>query len=268
MRKLHAAAILFASALSAAVALPAAALPSRDVSKTLPLAAGETVRVDTYKGTVKVTTWDRAEVAVEAKVEADDSCGDAKDLAKWVDQTRVVIEKREGGVSIKSDYDALEEGQRWFGSCTARPFVRYAIRMPKSAALSIKDYKSDLYVKGLAADLAIDTYKGTVDIGGLAGALSVDTYKGEVNAEIVRLAGEVHGETYKGSIVLRLPAAAAFELAAESSRGNLSVEFPAPLTDASSRYRRHGLMARGSVNGGGPRVSLKTEKGSLALRKG
>jgi hypothetical protein len=265
MRKLHAAAL----ALSAAVAFPsAAALPSRDVSKTLPLAAGETVRVDTYKGTVKVTTWDKAEVAVEARVEADDSCGDAKDLAKWVEQTKVVIEKRGGGVSITSDYDALEEARHWFGWCTARPFVRYTIRMPKGAALSIKDYKSDLYVKGLEADLSIDTYKGSVDVGGFAGTLRIDTYKGEVNAEIVRLTGDVHGETYKGSIVLRLPAAAAFELAAESNRGSLNVEFPAPLTDASARSRRHGLVARGAVNGGGPRVSLKTEKGSLAVRKG
>jgi hypothetical protein len=264
MRKLHAAAL----ALSAAVALPSAALPSRDVSKTLPLAAGETVRVETYKGSVKVTTWDKAEVAVEARIEADDSCGSAERQAKWVEKTQVVIEKETGGVSIKSDYDALEEASSWFGNCTARPFVRYTIRMPRSAALKIKDYKSDLFVQGLAADLAIDTYKGNVDIGGLAGALRIDTYKGEVNAEIVRLSGEVHGETYKGSIVLRLPAAAAFELAAESNRGSLNVEFPAPVTDASARSRRHGLVARGAVNGGGPRVSLKTEKGSLALRKG
>ena len=179
MRKLHAAAL----ALSAAIAFPAAAaLPSREVSKTLPLAAGETVRVDTYKGTVKVTTWDKAEVAVEARIEADDSCGSAERQAKWVEKTQVVIEKSRGGVSITSDYDALEESSSWFGTCTARPFVHYRIRLPKSAALRIKDYKSDVVVKGLAADLSIDTYKGTVEVVGLAGALSIDTYKGEVNA--------------------------------------------------------------------------------------
>ena len=96
--------------------------------------------MDTYKGNVKVTTWDKAEVAVEARIEADDSCGSPKDMARWVDQTRVVIEKRHGGVSITSDYDALEEATSWFGRCTARPFVRYTIHMPKSAPLRIKDY--------------------------------------------------------------------------------------------------------------------------------
>jgi hypothetical protein len=265
MRKLHAAAVV-AYALSATIAFPAAAaLPSRDVSKTLPLAAGESVRVDTYKGSVKVAVWDRGEVAVEARIEADESCGSAERQAKWVEKTQVVIEKSHGGVSVTSDYDALEEASSWFGNCTARPFVHYWIRMPKNAALKIKDYKSDLIVKELAADLEVDTYKGRLDVTGLAGGLRVDTYKGEVNAAIVRLTGDVHAETYKGSIVVHLPGAAAFELSADAGRrGSFRSDFPAPASTGSSRH----TVVRGAVNGGGPRVSLKSDKGSLAVRKG
>jgi hypothetical protein len=258
---------LTAPALALLAALPAAAaLPSRDVSKTLPLAAGESVRVDTYKGFVKVSAWDRAEVAVEARIEADDSCGSPEQSARWVDQTRVVIEKTAGGVSIASDYDALEGTTGWFGSCTARPFVRYTIRMPKNARLDIKDYKSELIVKGLEADLAIDTYKGTVDVVGLAGAFRIETYKGDVKAEIVRLTGDVRAETYKGSIALRLPATAGFELAANAGRrGHFRSDFPAV---DSTRSRRDELRVSGAVNGGGPRVSVRTDKGTLAVRKG
>ncbi len=222
--------------------------------------------METYKGSVKVTTWDRAEVAVEARIEAYDSCGSTKDLQAWVDQTRVVIEKRNGGVSITSDYDALERVSSWFGSCTSRPFVHYTIRMPKSAPLKIKDFKSDLIVKDLAADLEVDTFKGHLDVTGLAGGLRIETFKGGVNVGIVRLVGDVTAETSKGRIALRLPAAAGFELSAESARGSLNVEFPAETTGHGSH--RRGLVARGTVNGGGPRVSLKTDKGSLALRKG
>lgn len=264
MRKLHAAAVAYA--LSAAVAFPAAAAPpSRDVSKTLPLSAGESVRVDTYKGSVKVTTWDQAEVSVEARIETDDSCGSAERQAKWVAQTRVVIERVPGGVTITSDYDALEESTSWWGNCTARPFVRYTIRMPKTAALKIKDYKSDLIVKELAADLDVDTYKGRLDVVGLAGGLHVETYKGEVNAAFARVVGDVHAETYKGSIVLHLPGAAAFELSADAGRkGTFRSDFPAPASTGSSRH----LVVRGAVNGGGPRVTLRSDKGSLAVRKG
>ncbi len=260
--------IAAAFAVSALLALPAAAgTPSREVSKTLPLGAGEHVRVETYKGSVKVTTWDRAEVAVEARVVADDSCGSNERQARWVDQTKVEIERSAHGVAITSDYDALDEGNSWFGSCTARPFVHYVIRMPKSAPLRIKDYKSDLDVRDLAADLSIDTYKGTATIAGLAGALKLETYKGDVKAGILRVAGDVRCETYKGSIVLTLPPSAAFELSADAGRrGDISSEFPALGT---TTVARHGSMRlSGTVNGGGPRVSLRTDKGSLTVRKG
>ena len=155
----------------------------------------------------------------------------------------------------------------WFGGCTARPFVRYTIQMPKDAPLKIKDYKSDLAVKGLEADLAIDTYKGTVNVAGLAGGFRIETYKGDVRAEIVRLMGDVRAETYKGSIVLHLPDAAAFELSADSGRhGHFRSDFPVPVTSDSVHGRS--LLVQGAVNGGGPRVTLKTDKGAVTLRKG
>lgn len=252
----------------AAFALPAAAaLPSRDVAKTLPLAAGETVQVETYKGSVKVTTWDKAEVAVEARIEADGECGSSSQQARWVDQTKVVIEKSPVGVSVKSDYDRLDEVSGWFSGCRARPFVHYVIRMPKNAPLRIKDYKSELDVKGLEADLEVDTYKGRLDVAGLAGAFRVETYKGEVKAGIVRLAGDVRAETYKGSIVLHLPGSAGFELTANAGRrGRFRSDFQ---TDEAGHVSRHGsLRVSTAVNGGGPRVSLKTDKGRLAVRRG
>lgn len=263
MRQLQIAVFAVSAALSAGLA--AAETTSKAVSKTLPLAAGEGVRVDTYKGSVKVTTWDKAEVAVEARVEADPDCGSASQQARWVDQTRVEIEKSASGVSIVSDYDRLDEASGWFGGCTSRPFVHYVIRMPKSAPLRIKDYKSDLSVADLEASLSVETYKGSLDVKAQSGALDVETYKGDVKAGLVRLAGDVRAETYKGTIAIRLPESAGFQLSAEAGRrGEFRSDFPTPLASSS----RRSLQARGTVNGGGPRVSLRTDKGSLSLRKG
>lgn len=257
-------------ALSALLALPLAASPdatSKAVSKTLALGAGERVKVDTYKGSVKVSVWDRAEVAVDAKVVADPECGSASQQARWVDQTNVTIEKTSVGVSIVSDYDKLDEATSWFSGCTARPFVHYVIQMPRTAALRIKDYKSDLSVTGLAAGLHVETYKGRLDVQGLDGSFHVETYKGQVKANLVRVAADVRAETYKGSIVLNFPGSSAFHLSADAGRrGDFSSDFPA--TAASSRsHSRSSLHVQGDVNGGGPQVTLKTEKGSLEVRK-
>ena len=104
-------------------ASPASA--ERAVSKTLPLVGSGRVTVETYKGSIRITPWDRAEVAVEARITPDDSCGSERDQKKWMDATRVVIEPAGGGVRIASDYDSLDSSWHFFGSCTSRPFVHY-----------------------------------------------------------------------------------------------------------------------------------------------
>jgi Putative adhesin len=247
-------------------ASPAVAVSSRAVSKTLPLAGGGLVTVDTYKGSIRITPWDRTEVAVEARITPDDSCGTERDQKRWMDATRVVIEPSGGGVRIASDYDDLESAWHFFGSCTSRPFVHYRISVPRTSALKIHDYKSDTDVKDFAGPLTLETYKGSVVLTGLSGALDLETYKGEVRAAFERLSGDVHVETYKGDVVLTLPSKAGFELRSDAGRrGNLVSDFEG--TGSVRTSRRSGLRSSATVNGGGPKVTLSTEKGSLAIRR-
>lgn len=246
-------------------AFPATGVPSRDVSKTLPLAAGGRVTVETYKGSIRVTPWDRAEVLVEARIAPDDSCGSERDQKKWMDATRVVVEPSGADVKIVSDYDELESAWHFFGSCTSRPFVHYRISLPRAAALKIKDYKSDTDVKDFAGNLKFETYKGSAALTGLSGALDLETYKGDVKVGFERLSGDVHVETYKGDVTLTLPSKTGFELHSNAGRrGQLVSDFEG--TGPVRASRRSGSHSSATVNGGGPRVTLSTEKGSLALR--
>ena len=259
---------LLPAALALAVAAsPAAGVPARDVSKTLPLAAGAQVSVETYKGSIRITAWDRAEVAVEARVAPDDGCGSEQDQKRWMDATRIVIEPSAGGVRIVSDYDDLSSAWHFWGSCTSRPFVHYKISLPRTAALKIHDYKSETDVADFAGPLTLETYKGSVRLGGLAGTLDLQTYKGEVRAAFGRLSGDVHVETYKGDIALTFPSKAGFELKSNAGRrGDFTSDFEETTSVRSSR--RSSLRSSGTVNGGGPSVSLTTEKGRIAIRKG
>ena len=255
--------------LTGALTLLVAVFPAtaeRAVSKTLPLAEGGRVTVDTYKGSIRITPWDRAEVGVEARIAPDDSCGSERDQKKWMDATRVVIEPSGGGVRIASDYDELEASWNLFGSCTSRPFVHYRISLPRTAALKIHDYKSDTDVKDFAGHLTLDTYKGSAALTGLSGALDLETYKGEVRAGFERLSGDVRVETYKGDVVLTIPSKSGFELEADAGRrGEIASDFEGTGPVRSSR--RSALRSSATVNGGGPRVTLSTEKGRLAIRR-
>ena len=242
------------------------AVADRTVSRTLPLAADGKVTIDTYKGSIRVTSWDRAEVVVEARIVPDDSCGSERDQKEWMAATRVVIEPDGGGVRIKSDYDGLEANWHFFTFCTSRPFVHYRVSLPRAATLNIHDYKSDTDVKDFAGHLTLETYKGTAALAGLSGALDLKTYKGEVRAGFTRLSGAVRAETFKGDVTLTFPAGSAFELSADAGRkGEIVSDFEG--TGAIRSSHRSGLRASATVNGGGPRVTLSTDKGKVSIRR-
>jgi hypothetical protein len=251
--------------LLALFSLAAHGAPQKEVRKTLPLAANGRVEVDTYKGSVDVTAEDRADVVVEARVVADTDCGDEKTWAEWVEATNVRIDAHPDLVLIESGYGRLEEYRQGFLSwCTSRPFVHYRIRMPRTASLDIKDYKSTIDVASLAGRVRLESYKGTMRVTGLDGRLDLETYKGTARVEFARLAGDVRVETYKGEIELSLPKGAAFTLKADADRhGRIRSDFGVPSQQAASR--RSGDALRGAVNGGGPRLDATTHKGTIRI---
>jgi hypothetical protein len=250
--------------LLALFSLAAHGAPQKEVRKTLPLAANGRVEIDTYKGSVDVTAEDRADVVVEARVVADTDCGDEKSWAEWVEATEVRIDAHPDLVWIESSYGRLEEYRQGFLSwCTARPFVHYRIRMPRTASLDIKDYKSTIDVASLAGRLRLKSYKGKMRVAGLDGRLDLETYKGNARVEFARLAGDSRVETHKGEIELSLPKAAAFTLdAVADRRGRIRSDFGAP---SSAVSHRSGDVLKGAVNGGGPRLHASSHKGTIRL---
>ena len=169
-------------------------------------AADGKVTIDTYKGSIRVTPWDRAEVAVEARIVPDDSCGPEKDQREWVAATEVVIEPSGRNVRIESDYDKLETS--WVLPVLHEPPVRPLPGQPASRRdLKIHDYKSDTDVKDFAGT-SRSTPTREVSRFRPPGGLDLKTYKGEVRAGFKRLSGAVHAETYKGDVTLTFPAGA------------------------------------------------------------
>ncbi len=219
--------------------------PSKVVEKTLALAPDGRLDLDTYKGSVTITSWDRDEASVRAVVTPDGSCDDGADL---VEKTQVRIEGGGREVRVESDYDDLPKMTFRLGSdCGSRPFVRYEIRMPRGASLRLKDYKSRVSVDGLAGDVAVESYKGVARLTHLAGKLELETYKGDFSAGLDRVTGRIRAETYKGEIELVFPNGAKVDL--EENIG------------------RHGVLESGleDTKGATP-VSAETHKGTIRLR--
>jgi DUF4097 and DUF4098 domain-containing protein YvlB len=134
--------------------------------------------------------------------------------------------------------------------------------MPATASLEIEDHKSDMTIAGLSGDLSVETHKGSVKVVGHSGGVRVDTHKGDVELDFATIARPIRIETYKGTVTLRVPAAARFDVEAnlDDDDAEFRSDFPMTVTRTGSEGS---VLAH--VGGGGPAMRLETHKGSISI---
>jgi DUF4097 and DUF4098 domain-containing protein YvlB len=110
-----------------------------------------------------------------------------------------------------------------------------------------------------AGDVDVSTGSGDVTLDHVKGSARVRTGSGSIHAE-----GEPTGpwklHTGSGEVSVKLPPAAAFDLAAETSSGTIHSDREIAV---SGDVNKHEL--RGKVNGGGVLVELHTSSGSIQI---
>jgi len=228
------------------------AADSKDIHRAFPLDSRGHVTIDTYKGSIRVTTWDRNEIDIAVRIEED---GDV--FAQSVTHADVRFDTSPSNVRITSS-------DQWFFLDGVAPLYNYTIHMPRTATLRIKDYKSESEVSDLAAELEVDTYKGSLQLRNFSGGLMVNTYKGDIRAEFSAVTAPVRIDTYKGSIDLRMPRDSRFDLNTDLGRhgGDPDNDFARYVRTSNLRDRTR----RSQVNGGGPEVRVRSYKGEFRLR--
>jgi hypothetical protein len=235
------------------------------VHRIVPLSADGRLIIETERGSIRLSGWDSPQVEIYARVE--DESYFLRD-PESVRQTEVRIDASPGSVRIKSDYSRLgERGWGLFGFLNftfERPAVHYRIRMPRTARLKIKDYRSETELSDLKSDLEMETYRGSVDVRGLEGAVEFKSYRGLARIKMAAPPRNVRLETYRGDITLSLPRESGFQLDSNLGRhAGLYSDFQIP-TRVGSRWAK---AYRGAVNGGGPRLFVKSERGTVRLRR-
>ena len=263
---------------------------SRTVTRTVDLASGGTVTLDTYKGRIDVRTWNRNQARMEVRIEGDEQ--------SRVDNTNIRIESSGDRLDIETDYDELKDNQGLLGlfrlSSTDRPSTHYTLTVPRtttltvdtySAATTVTDlkgtlrfdaYSAALTVERLTGTLRADTYSGDVDVTGLDGSLQGDTYSGTLRVD--SLSGRVAFSTYSGSATLGF-AALTGDCRFDSFSGDVTVTLPASAgavveteegaldSDLPLRIERIGDdRVRGTLGDGGPRLRFDTFSGTLSVR--
>ena len=233
-------------------------LPAADVktfSKTVAMDANGRFSLDTYKGSIHITPWDKAQVDVEARIEADTSGA----FSTPVSDVEIRVDGSGSFVGVRTEY---MKRSSWMFNEGNLPFVHYTIRMPRGAALRVKDYKSESEIAGIEGDVEFETYKGTARIDGIRRGLHLNTYKGDVRAVFAAFTAPSRVDTYKGTIDVSIPRASKFDLEADlQRRATLDSSFPVTV-----RSSREGRRFHTGVNGGGSELRVTSYRGDIRLR--
>lgn len=240
----------------------AGAAETKEFHQVFPLDASGQFTLKTFKGEVKLATWSRSEVKVDARIEPDTSCGD--DQAERIKNTEIRVQSSAGSVEVSTDYGNKEERQV---GCTSWPFVNYEISVPATAKVRISDHKSNIHVANLRGDLRIATHKGTLDLSGLEGALDLETHKGEGRATFAKWSQASRFQTHKGDLEIVVPKGSGLNLDASlGRRATLESELlgAAKSSEGNDRSKR----VQTAVNGGGPELRLITHKGTFRVHQG
>ena len=228
----------------------------KDVNKTVALNPTGSVTVETHKGSIHASTWDRPEVDVKARIEAEDAYPMDR---RQFEGTEVLIDSSPDSVRIRTKYP-----DSWCCSDGGNnPAVRYTIQLPRTARLTIRDHRSDTVIADLQGALDITTHRGTVQAHRLSGPVQLNTHRGEVKIDFAAFTGNSSIETHRGSIELELPRNSKFDIQTDAGRHS-SVESDFTMMMRSAGHRGESL--HGAVNGGGPSLRLNTFRGHIRIR--
>ena len=262
------------------VNLAAAQQTGDQFQRNFAIQSGGTLVVENYKGLIRVTGSDSGQVVVNVLKKFE---GTDKDRSWWMANTQVHFTNAADRVEVSVEYPSCNcSTTDWDNHEGYQASVELTIQVPRKINLQIKGYKPAIDLSATDGDIRVSSYKAPIEIRGTSGGIHVETYKetvrlkdvtirgtldvhmdkGEAWVEARSLGERVNLETEKGTIVLKAPPSAAMTL--DYSGGRRS-SFQSNFTVAAEAGSSSSV--RGTINGGGTQVHLRSEKGSIKLEK-
>lgn len=236
---------------------------AKQINKTIDIKAGNTLNLRTDAGSIEIDTHKQDTAIIEVDISG-----------KNEEQFEVTIEQKNKEVLVIGENKAK---QGWGNG--NNPKVKYFITLPQhfdvelktaGGSISIEDLQGDIdantsggsiRIYDVTGDVDIHTSGGSIKTNNVSGKIDAHTSGGSINAVFsTQPEHDASFTTSGGSIHARLPSDAAFELDASTSGGRISSDF-----DVNGRTKKQSI--RGTVNGGGPEIELKTSGGSVSIDK-
>jgi hypothetical protein len=222
------------------------ALTAREsVVLTRPLAAGGAFRLRNVNGRVSLSTWDKAQVEIDAEKKASS------------EQALRQIE-----IEISDGRDYVDVSTRTPRGFFGRHVVDYDVRVPQGVRVEVETVNGLIALEGPLASTRAKTVNGSVEVEDARGEVEAEAVNGRIKVQSAAAAAadRYRLSTTNGSVELRLPREVSGSFEAHAVNGTISTDLPLRVE---GRFGPKRLS--GQLGSGGGRYELRTVNGSVAI---
>jgi len=221
------------------------------LEKVLPFPADGVLEVEAENATVEIRGWDQEEIRLEAEEDRPLPSGD-RVLGPWMNEPDVDIDRTGDRLFVRAGLSGDRETP-----------VRLVLRVPRSlrvrgldvreGTILIADFYGEALIRLGSGDLRVENYSGSLD---------ARVEEGDITAEFldVRAEDEVRLLAADGDITIALEEGVQAALDAAAPSGEITSELELKLTLPAAE-------AKAELGGGGARIELRAERGSIHIQK-
>lgn len=254
------------------------AAQSREVKQTVPFNSGGDLRVSTDRSRVRLTSWERSEVEVFARITRPEHADTDFD-PRAIEATKIDVIGDARSLTVRTNFDDIPYKDGRWGNRSI-PDIYLEIRAPRSLNLNLDADRGQVELRGLDGRLQVTTDRSTVKAEDLAGQLRLRMDRGTATVATVRAQLNFHGDRTnakftgaqltgdsqldvdRGEVELSVPRAQGLYVSANRGR---RANFESDFAIASRNFSDD--RVEGEINGGGPRLTIRTDRGKARLRQ-
>jgi hypothetical protein len=255
---------------------------SKIFERTVHLSSGGSLDLTSSKGSVRLTAWDRDEVEIHARIEADTHA--SSDYARRsVEATDIDVTTFGNRVTIRPNFANLPNTYWFFAGWAGTPNIHFEVRAPKRLDVRLNVDRSDTVLTGFEGRIVLETDRSEIQAAGITGSVrakmdrsgnsrfsdirgSIDVTADRTNLRIgfARIEAGSRIEIDRGDAEVSVSQGQGFELDTSlSKRADFDTNLPLPYGGRNRRVRGN---PSGSVNGGGPRLQIEADRSNVRLR--
>jgi DUF4097 and DUF4098 domain-containing protein YvlB len=230
--------------------------------RTVNLQPGGTVELENTNGRIRINAWDRPQVRIHAVKKI--SNGSERESAEMMRQLRVDV--RQQGSTLRIETITPRQNEMGFLDFLfgnhVNSSVEYDLTVPRSINLRADNTNGSITANDLTGEIEVETTNGRIEIVRCSGTVDASTTNGAISVELlqVRAGKPMRFETTNGRINLTVPSTLAADIDASTTNGRIESEIPITTT----RFSKRSL--RGTLNGGGTDITLRTTNGGIQIR--